>query len=105
MFRGSGFNRIVLAAVVLCGCVLTISARAQQQEPEDPEDDKKPPYYLANQGDVVCLCNMDDAMLDLPVASPKALDAREWEANTDRIPPPDTKVDVIFDIVPEKKDK
>ena len=46
MFRGSGFNRIVLAAVVLCGCVLTISARAQQQEPEDPEDDKKIGLWL-----------------------------------------------------------
>ena len=70
----------------------------------DPDDARKPPYYLANQGDVVCLCNMDTAMLDLPVASPKALDARVWEANTERIPPLETKVDVIFDVVRDKKD-
>ncbi len=70
----------------------------------DPDDARKPPYYLANQGDVICLCNMDTAMLDLPVASPKALDARVWEANTERIPPLDAKVDVIFDVVRDKKD-
>ena len=70
----------------------------------DPDDARKPPYYLANQGDVICLCNMDTAMLDIPIASPKALDARAWEANTERIPPLDTKVDVIFDVVRDKKD-
>ena len=47
---------------------------------------------------------MDTAMLDIPIASPKALDARPWEANTERIPPLETKVDVIFDIVRDKKD-
>jgi hypothetical protein len=71
----------------------------------DPEDSTKPPYYLANEGDVVCVCNMDDAMLDLPVPSPKALAERNYEANTDRIPPLDTKVDVIFDVVRDGKDK
>jgi hypothetical protein len=71
----------------------------------DPEDAKKPPFYLANQGDVICLCNMDTAMLDLPIASPKALADRNYEANTDRIPPLDAKVDVIFDIVRDKKEK
>ena len=62
----------------------------------DPDDATKPPFYLANQGDVICLCNMDTAMLDLPIASPKALAERAWEANPDRIPPLNTKVDVIF---------
>jgi hypothetical protein len=71
----------------------------------DPEDDKKPPFYLANQGDVICLCNMDTAMLDLPVASPTALADRAYEANTERIPPLDTKVDVIFEVLRDKKDK
>ena len=70
----------------------------------DPDDARKPPYYLANQGDVICLCNMDTAMLDVPIASPKALDARSWEANTERLPPLDAKVDVIFDVVRDKKD-
>jgi hypothetical protein len=72
----------------------------------DPEDDKKPPFYLANQGDLVCVCNMDDAMLDLPVASTKKLADRAYEANTDRIPPAGSKVDVVFEPVREKdKDK
>jgi hypothetical protein len=71
----------------------------------DPEDDKKPPFYLANQGDVICLCNMDTAMLDLPVASPTALADRNYEANTERIPRLDTKVDVIFEVIRDKKDK
>ncbi len=71
----------------------------------DPEDATKPPYYLANQGDVICVCNMDDAMLDLPIPSPKALADRNYEANTERIPPLDAKVDVIFDVVRDKNDK
>jgi hypothetical protein len=71
----------------------------------DPDDTTKPPYYLANQGDVICLCNMDDAMLDLPIPSPKALADRNYEANVDRIPPLETKVDVIFEVVPDKSDK
>ena len=70
----------------------------------DPDDARKPPIYLANQGDLICLCNMDTAMLDVPIASPKALDARAWEANTERVPPLETKVDVIFDIVRDMKD-
>ncbi len=71
----------------------------------DPDDSTKPPFYLANQGDVICLCNMDDAMLDLPIPSPKALADRNYEANSDRVPPLDTKVEVIFDVVPDKSDK
>ena len=71
----------------------------------DPEDSTKPPYYLANQGDVICVCNMDDAMLDLPIPSPKALADRNYEANPDRIPPLETKVEIIFDVVPDKSDK
>jgi hypothetical protein len=71
----------------------------------DPDDPKKPPFYLANSGDLVCVCNMDDAMLDLPIPSPHALAERAYQANTDRIPPVDTAVDVIFDVVRDKKDK
>lgn len=66
-------------------------------------DGKGPPVYLANYGDIVCLCNMDSAMMDIPVASPKALDDRVWDANTDKLPPKDTKVTVIFEVLPEKK--
>ncbi len=43
-------------------------------------------------------------MLDLPVKSPKSIDDRIWEANTDRIPPMGTAVDIILEVVPDKKD-
>jgi hypothetical protein len=72
----------------------------------DPEDDKdKPPTYLANHGDVVCVCNMDTAMLDLPVRSPKKFDERAFAAHTERIPPAGTAVEVILEPVPPPKDK
>jgi hypothetical protein len=72
----------------------------------NPEDQGAPPIYLANQGDVVCVCNMDTAMLDLPIPSPKRLEDRVFHAETARIPALGTKVEVIFEPVPEKeKDK
>ena len=58
--------------------------------------DKDKPRYLANDGDVICLCNMDTAMLDLPVRSPKKFDSRIFEAFTERIPPLNTDVEVIL---------
>lgn len=69
----------------------------------DPENKDRPPAYLANYGDVICVCNMDDAMLDLPVVSPKSLEDRVWEAHTERIPPRGTKVTVILEPVPDQK--
>jgi hypothetical protein len=71
----------------------------------DPDNPKKPPTYLANYGDVVCLVNMETAMLDLPVRSPSRLEERFFEAVTAVVPPSGTKVEVIFEPVPEKKDK
>jgi hypothetical protein len=70
-----------------------------------PDDPKKPPLYLANYGDLICLCNMESAMLDLPVKSPKALEERMFEAHTERIPPLETKVTIILEPIAEKKDK
>jgi len=64
----------------------------------DPDDPKKH-YYLANQGDYVCVCNQDSAMLDLPVQSPRNPDDRLFEAHTERIPPIGTKVEVLFEPV------
>jgi hypothetical protein len=69
----------------------------------NPEGKGKPPLYLANHGDLVCVCNMDTAMLDLPVRSPKKFDERVFDAHTDRIPPVGTTVEVIFEPVPAKK--
>jgi len=68
----------------------------------DPTDKQKPPAYLANHGDIICVCNIEDAMLDLPVESTKSFDDRVWDANTDRIPPMDTKVTLILEPLPEK---
>jgi hypothetical protein len=63
----------------------------------------KPPYYVANQGDLICLCNMDSAMLDLPVYSPKSMGTRFYEAHTERVPPVKTPVDVVLEPVPGRK--
>jgi hypothetical protein len=69
----------------------------------DPEGANKPPYYLANGGDVICTCNMETAMLDLPIRNTKEFFARAWEPDTDRIPPEDTPVSVILEPVLEPK--
>jgi hypothetical protein len=70
-----------------------------------PEGMGKPPIYLANQGDLICLCNMGSALLDLPTWGPKSWGERLYEAHTDRVPAKGTPVDVIFEPVPEKKGK
>lgn len=72
-----------------------------QQESNQQAENKK--YYLANDGDVICLSNFETAMLDLPVKSPKDNADLAFEAHTDRIPPLNTKVTVILEVVPEKK--
>jgi hypothetical protein len=69
----------------------------------NPEGDNLPPVYVANYGDLICVCNMDSAMLDLPVKSPKKFDARMYEVHTEKVPARDTNVDVIFEVVPDKK--
>jgi hypothetical protein len=70
---------------------------------KNDEDPKAPPFYVANHGDLICVVNVDSAMMDLPVASPKAFADRVWEANTDKIPKDGTKVEVILEPVPAKK--
>jgi hypothetical protein len=67
------------------------------------EDKNKPPVYLANFGDLICLCNMDTAMLDLGAKSPKKFEDRLYEANTEKIPARDTAVEVILEPVVEAK--
>lgn len=72
--------------------------------PPDPTDKEKPPFYGANGGDVICVCNMEDAMLDLPIKSDQALEGRFFEAHTERIPPMNTSVRVILEpVLPKKK--
>jgi hypothetical protein len=70
---------------------------------KDPFDAKKPPYYLANDGDIVCISNFETAMLDVPFNSPKDNDDLAFEAHTDRIPALETPVLVILEVVPKKK--
>ncbi len=65
----------------------------------NPDGKDKPPVYLANYGDVICVCNMESALLDLPVESPKRLEDRLFEAHTERIPPLETRVMVILEPV------
>lgn len=69
----------------------------------NPEKDK-PPLFAANSGDVICICNFETALLDLPINSSKNNADLLFEVNTDKIPPLETKVTVILEpILPEKK--
>jgi len=69
----------------------------------DP-DQKLPPFYGANSGDLICVCNMTEAMLDLPIKNLNSEpDTRIFEAWTERIPPMGTRVEVILEPVLDKK--
>lgn len=71
---------------------------------KNPDDPKKPPFYLANGGDMIAISNFTEAMLDLPIASPKDNIDLAFEAWTERIPERGTKVTVILEpVVDEKK--
>jgi len=65
------------------------------------EGDPAKVYYLANDGDVICVSNFETALLDLPIMS--SSHDNEYEAHTERIPPGDTPVEVILEPVKEKK--
>jgi hypothetical protein len=67
-------------------------------DPEAPET-----YGAAAEGSAICLTNVPTAMLDLPILSPKGLEDRSYEPNTERIPALGTKVEVILEPVLEKK--
>jgi hypothetical protein len=69
----------------------------------DALDPKQPPYYGANDGDVICVSNFDTALLDLPINSPKDWGQRVLEAHTERIPPLQTPVLVILEPVATAK--
>jgi hypothetical protein len=67
-------------------------------------DPKKPDIYLANDtGDLICVSNFEDAMLDLPIASSKDDAEHSFEAFSERIPDRDTKVVVILEPVLDSK--
>jgi hypothetical protein len=72
---------------------------------KNPLDDGKE-YYLANDGDLICVSNFETALLDLPINSPKDNADLIFVANSERIPPLGTKVTVILEpVVEERKDK
>jgi hypothetical protein len=66
-------------------------------------DPKEKPYFLANDGDVICVSNFESALLDVNIASTADNDSLNFEANTPKIPEKGTKVTVILEPAPEKK--
>lgn len=67
----------------------------------DPESKKK--FYQAEGGDFVCVSNFGTAMLDIPVKSSQSNEELEFEAFTEKIPPLDTPVRLVFKPKLEKK--
>lgn len=49
-------------------------------------------YYLAEDGDLICVSNFHSAMLDVPIESPQSNDLLIYEAFTERVPPVGTEV-------------
>ncbi len=68
-----------------------------------PDDAEKPPYYCANNGEVISIANFADSMLDLPVQSSRELAELGFHTFTDRIPPLKTKVLVTLEPVAAAK--
>lgn len=53
-------------------------------------------HYLGDAGDFICVSNFPSATLDLPVKSPHDNESLLYEAFTERIPPPGTKVTLVL---------
>ncbi len=53
-------------------------------------------YYLAENGELICVSNFSSALLDLPIESPRDNAQLLFEANTDQIPPLGTAVQLIL---------
>lgn len=69
----------------------------------NPNGKDKPDYYVANDGDLITLCNFDSAMLDLPFISSKNNDVLSFEPNTEKIPALQTRVTIILEPVQDEK--
>lgn len=69
----------------------------------NPLDNKKLPFYGANDGDVVTVVNFESACIDVPFLSIKDNADLDFEAHTERIPALKTPVTVIFEPAPAKK--
>lgn len=68
------------------------------RNPERPED---PPFYTANNGEIIGISNFPDSTLDLPVSVSQDNAALSFEARTIELPPLLSKVWVILE--PERK--
>lgn len=71
--------------------------------PGPNDEPTKPTHYAGNSGAIVCVSNMPDATLDIPVVSSDQNEELLFEAFTDRIPELGTKVTIIFEPQVEKK--
>ncbi len=65
---------------------------------EHPETGER--FYMAEDGDLICVSNFASATLDLPIESSQANDALLFEAWTERIPPLETPV--VLTLIPQR---
>ena len=60
-------------------------------------------HYLADGGDFICLLNLPDATLDLPIRSASSLESRSFEAFLEHLPPAGTPVTILLKPKVEKE--
>jgi hypothetical protein len=53
-------------------------------------------YYQADSGELICVLSLPTAMLDLPIRSYGALEARSFEAFAEHLPPPGTPITILL---------
>ena len=53
-------------------------------------------YYQADSGELICVLSLPTAMLDLPIRSYGAMEARSFEAFAEHLPPPGTPVTILL---------
>lgn len=53
-------------------------------------------YYQADSGELICVLNLPTAMLDLPIRSYGAIEARSFEAFEEHLPPAGTPVTILL---------
>ena len=53
-------------------------------------------YYQADSGELICVLSLPTAMLDLPIRSYGALEARSFEAFAEHLPPPGTSTTIVL---------
>lgn len=60
------------------------------------DETTKKEYYQADSGELICVLSLPNAMLDLPILSYGALDARQFEAFEEHLPPSGTPVTILL---------